>query len=284
MNIAVKLLPANFGRMLHQVKVQDKILTYKKTGKGLKPLLLFHGFGQNHQAFDSLIESLAETYTLYSFDIFFHGESHWPGEQTLEKETWALFMNQLFQENQIERFSLLGFSMGAKFSLATVELFPERVDRLVLIAPDGIRINFWYRLATDTALVRRFFKGMILKPRRLLRLTKFSRSLKLVDNGLLVTAEYQMNTQQRRERVYYSWVVFRKLKFRMKKIAQLIEQYNIKPLVIVGRFDKIIPPKRMRPLMHQLPAHVFHLIQSGHNQLIENSKSLVVSFLNEKKN
>ncbi len=269
--------------MLSTLRHKEACLSYKKTGTSKNTFLLFHGFGQNHQAFDSLTESLAKTHTLYSFDLFFHGKSHWPGEKALKKETWAVFINQLLQENQIERFSLLGFSMGAKFSLATVELFPDRVDHLVLIAPDGIQINFWYRLATDTLSIRRLFKSMIHKPQRLLRLTKFSRSLKLVDNGLLVTAEYQMNTQQRRERVYYSWVVFRKLKFKMEKIARLIEQYNIKPLVIVGRLDKIIPPKRMKPLMRQLPPPVFHLIESGHNQLIENSKSLIVSFLNEKK-
>ena len=86
-------------------------LSFQKTGSGDKILILFHGFGQHKQIFDELTSELESQYTLYSFDLFFHGTSQWNrGEQALEKETWRTAMHQFLGEKKIKKFILLGFS------------------------------------------------------------------------------------------------------------------------------------------------------------------------------
>ena len=253
-------------------------LSFQKTGSGDKILILFHGFGQHKQIFDELTSELESQYTLYSFDLFFHGTSQWNrGEQALEKETWRTAMHQFLSENKIEKFSLLGFSLGGKFALATLELFPEKIERVFLLAPDGIKTNLWYSLATYPLLLRRFFKSMILKPNRLHKLVGVLQKLNLVDKGLLRFAESQMDTQAKRERVYYSWVVFRHLKFDMRTISHLINSNSIKLTLLVGRYDKIITIKNMDRLIRHVKNYQLEILETGHNGVISKSISIIKS-------
>ena len=100
---------------------QQTKLFFTKVGNEPKSLLLFHGFGQNHEAFKRLEDSLQTSYTIYAFDIFFHGLSRWnKGEQPLEKLFWKELLSEFLKQNEIESFSLLGFIMGGKFALASL--------------------------------------------------------------------------------------------------------------------------------------------------------------------
>ncbi|NJN41120.1 MAG: alpha/beta hydrolase [Flammeovirgaceae bacterium] len=102
-------------------------LHYVKAGHGPKTILVFHGFGQNHQTFEKLVGFVPADYTIYSFDIFFHGESKWnKGEQLLKKEFWNNLWVEFLAQTQIEKYSLIGFSMGGKFVLASYMASPKK--------------------------------------------------------------------------------------------------------------------------------------------------------------
>ncbi len=251
---------------------QGHRLHYAVTGQGAVPLLLFHGFGQTHQALQSLAQPLGERYRLYYFDLFFHGESTWSGgERALEKEVWKALLDQFLRDNPMHQFSVLGFSMGGKFALATLEVYPDRVNEIFLLAPDGIKTSFWYSLATYPLALRRLFKSMITHPKRFHALAVVAHRLRLIDRGVLRFVEYQMNTEEKRARVYYSWVVFRHLKFDLKKIANLINTRSVAVVLLVGRYDKIITAANMQGLLRQVPHARFQILEAGHNDLIEKS-------------
>ena len=256
--------------MQHSVIFKNSTLCYQKSGHGKKVLLLFHGFGQHRHAFVQLTETLAPHYTLYSFDLFFHGQSQWAlGEQPLEKAMWNEIMIDFLSEHEIKNFNLMGYSLGGKFVLATLELFPTRIDHIFLLAPDGIKTNFWYSLATYPLLLRRFFKSMILKPGRLHTVTTLLYALRIVDNSLLRFAKSQMDTQEKRKRVYCSWVVFRHLKFNMKKIAGILNGNTIGLTMVVGKHDKIITEKNMERLLRYVNDHQLEILDTGHNGVID---------------
>src|SRR5690349_5025567 len=108
-------------------------------------MLAFHGFGQGKEAFSTFGEALSSDYTLYSFDLFFHGKSEWNyEEEPLEKEFWSEIIQRFLKEQDIRSFSVVGYSMGGKFALATVEAFPTHVKEVYLLAPVGIWISPWY--------------------------------------------------------------------------------------------------------------------------------------------
>lgn len=243
-------------------------LFYTKLGNGKEVLLLFHGFGQDNTAFTPLARSLSHRYTCYIFDLYFHGKSKWAhDEQPLEKKEWSTILQQFLLENQIDSFSLLGYSMGGKFVLATLEAYAERINKVFLLAPDGIKTSFWYNLATYPIILRKVFKSMINHPGRFLSISKTLNRIGVVDKGVLRFAEHQMNTTEKRQRVYYSWVVFRKLRFGLKALASHINQHHIPVTIIVGKYDKVITPASMNDFVKQLDQPRVVVIEAGHNFL-----------------
>ncbi len=218
------------------------------------------------------MEVLKSEYTLYAFDLFFHGQSMWSSREAVEKKDWHEIINQFLQQENITELEIAGFSMGAKFALATLEAFPDRIKKLTLLAPDGIKTSFWYSLATYPITIRALFKSMILHPNRLYRITKTLRSLGLVDKGLLRFAESQMDTEEKRKRVYFSWVYFRHLKFDLDQIVSLLNNNQIPLILIVGQHDKVIQAQNMDGFAQKIKFKRFEIIEAGHNDLIKKTK------------
>lgn len=260
---------------METTQYKDALLTFQRSGKGPKPLLVFHGFGQSSQVFRELSQTLNERYTLYIFDLFFHGSSEWNyGEQPLEKEFWNQLIHQFLTQQNIQSFSVLGYSMGGKFALAITEAFPERVKEIFLVAPDGIKTSMWYSLATYPLMLRSLFKSMILKPDRFQFITSLASKLRIIDKGLVRFAETQMNTEEKRKQVYYSWVVFRHLKFDVAKIATLINSNNIALTVVIGKHDKIITAENMNILLKRVKKYKLDILETGHTGLISKLSTL----------
>lgn len=255
----------------------NNLLHYVKAGNGKHPLLVFHGFGQDHTLYVPLLKSLSKKYTLYIVDLFFHGKSEWnDGEIPLQKSTWKSIVESLLKDQHIETFSILAYSLGGKFALATIESFPGRVSEVFLLAPDGIKTSFWYSLATYPPFLRKFFKSMIFRHERFLKMANKLGQYKLADPGLIRFADYQMNTETKRKRVYYSWVVFRHLTFDLREIARLINENNIRLTMIAGKYDKVIRPENMHRLLKHVRDYKFEILESGHTGLIQESLYLLM--------
>ncbi len=259
------------SKIPESVSYEGSILFFHRYGQGSKNILLFHGFGQDHKAFQSWIDVVKTEYTLFVFDLFFHGESIWPNRQALEKKDWKEIISLLLQKEGITKFDLAGFSMGGKFALATLEAFPERTESIFLLAPDGIKTNFWYSLATYPIAFRKLFKSMINRPQRFKAIENFAVKVRLIDKGIVRFIESQMDTPEKRERVYNAWVVFRHLKFDMRAIANILNSNKIQTVVIVGKYDKIITTKNMDRLLKKLDRYKLEILETGHNGVIQES-------------
>jgi pimeloyl-ACP methyl ester carboxylesterase len=256
------------------VHFKNSKLHFTTLGNGPESLLMFHGFGQDNNSFYPLSYIISSQYTAYVFDLYFHGESQWAhGEKPLEKEHWKETLQQFFRENKINHFNLAGYSLGGKFALATFEAFPEKTKALILLAPDGIKTSFWYSLATYPLMLRKIFRSMIDYPERFQTIARLLHECGLVKKGVLKFAEFQMNSREKRARVYYSWVVFRHLKFNLKKIAGLINHHKVALTVVVGQYDQVIQPKNMERLLRNVNNYVFETPEVGHTGLIAASGS-----------
>jgi pimeloyl-ACP methyl ester carboxylesterase len=254
----------------HYLEDKKALLHYSKYGKGEKVLLCFHGYGQSLASFRELEDQLKDEYTIYSFDIFYHGQSFWhEKDHPLTKTYWRGLMERFLTENSIHRFSLMGFSMGGKFVLSLLECFPESIDKITLIAPDGIHTSFWYNIAAYPSWTRGLFRRIILKPGFYFTLLKTLRFFHIVDKGVLRFAANQMNTRAQRRMVYYTWVVFKELKFDMKELAVLMIKYNIRLEMFLGTHDRIIREGNMHKLLKKISNYELHVLESGHSHLIK---------------
>lgn len=143
---------------------------FQKYGSGPRVVLAFHGYGQGEGHWRTMVGVLGPEVTVYAIDLFYHGRSRLAkADAPLTKSRLGELLGDFLRAQGIGQFSLLAFSMGAKFALTAVEAFPDQVEQVWLIAPDGLQRQFWYSLATYPPWMRGVLGRAVLRPQRLLR-------------------------------------------------------------------------------------------------------------------
>lgn len=246
-------------------------LHYRAYGSGPRVILAFHGYGQGEGHWRTLIGELGPEVTVYAFDLFYHGRSRLAKvDAPLTKQRLGELLNDFLTANSIENFSLLAFSMGAKFALTAVESFPDRVQRVWLIAPDGLQRQFWYSLATYPPWMRGVLGRAVLRPQRLLQFLGTLEQRRLVPSNLVRFAEWQLESREKRLRVYRSWVGFRLLTFSLKDLAQLLNRRPTPVTFFLGRHDQVIPHAGLQRFIGLLQGAETIVLEAGHAGLIYN--------------
>lgn len=225
--------------------------------------------------FAALARTVQSQYTAFAFDLFFHGASTWQNSRPLTRRRWRELVAAFLQQQGIEKFSVLGFSMGARFALATARAFPTQVREVFLLAPDGLKLNPWYALAVYPWPTRWLFRQLTLRGSWFDRLAAFLQQRGWVHFSLLRFAQYQMNTPERRARVYFSWITFRRLMFSSRRMATLFNKHDIRVTLIVGIHDPVIPPSYVEEFARRLKHVTLHELECGHHNLISASAALL---------
>ena len=238
-------------------------------GHGPKVMLAFHGIGQDHNCFMPLVEVLKEQYTFYLFDLPFHGQSPALDEEKLTIPAWQALIEEFLIEDNIQRFSVTGFSMGGKFALATLQLFPQRIESCWLLAPDGITESPWYRLATRFWLSKNLFRFFVSNVSHFKKLASILVSIGLIEKSAVKFAETTLSTPAQRERVYRSWIGFSLIRADMKLIARFVKENNIDLKIFLGKYDALLPAHYVHPLTKRLPNVKPIILKTGHHRLIE---------------
>lgn len=254
---------------IREFSVDTSRMTYRKYGDGPVVLLAFHGFGQDHEAFSPFKKALSNQFTLYAIDLFFHGNSHYTGSCLLTKANWSNLIDQFLTAHSIDRFTLVGFSLGGRFALATAEAFTDRLDQLLLIAPDGITLNRWYWLATYSRTGRWLFQYTLRHLSALVIVGHVFARLGLLNRTLLRFAEISLGTPEQRTLVYNSWTQFHQIHSDMNTMANLLNERSTRVRFFTGAFDRIVPGSYILPLSRKLRHYELTMLKTGHNRLIE---------------
>jgi pimeloyl-ACP methyl ester carboxylesterase len=164
---------------------------------------------------------------------------------------------------------LVGFSMGGRIALVTTSVFAEKIDNLYLIAPDGIEINAWYRVATKFSPLQGIFKYFTHSETSIYRkLVKEIGKYGLVHRTVLKLAETEMSTPEKRKKVYKTWMLYRFLEVETKKLAKVINENHINTLIYIGKYDRLINEKTVNALARHLEKVKVEVLESGHYRLI----------------
>jgi pimeloyl-ACP methyl ester carboxylesterase len=251
------------------VELEKARLHYQRYGQGERVILAFHGYGQDSGHFAPVAEALRPSCSIFAFDLFFHGKSKLPKSKTpLQKGFLADLIRQFLLEKQIGRFSVMAFSMGGKFALSLIESFAGQIDQVLLVAPDGIKTNFWYNLATYPGWMQGLFKRTVLRPAPFFRFVSFLDRHKIVDKGLLRFANWHMESTPKRLRIYRSWMGFSQLTFDIRKIVRLINENQIQLLLFLGEFDQVIPQRSLQVFIKALETGRVISLKTGHTYLL----------------
>jgi pimeloyl-ACP methyl ester carboxylesterase len=111
---------------------------YKETGpQGAPALLLLHGFGSSLQAWDDWSLKLEQKYRLIRLDLPGFGLTGASPANDYSEEKDLAILTHFVDKLGLEKFSVVGHSMGGKMAWSLAASQPERVQALVLMAPDG---------------------------------------------------------------------------------------------------------------------------------------------------
>ena len=120
---------------LHHVVIHGHRRAFVRTGSG-PALLLLHGLGCDHTTWRPVVESLAKSFTVIAPDLLGHGDSDKP-RADYSIGGYANGMRDLLTLLGIDRVTVVGHSLGGGVAMQFAYQFPERTERLVLVAPGG---------------------------------------------------------------------------------------------------------------------------------------------------
>src|SRR5512139_1800069 len=109
---------------------------YVKAGSG-PVLLLLHGMGCDHTTWNPVIDRLAKRYTVIAPDLLGHGQSDKP-RADYSVGGYANGMRDLLTVLGIDKVTVVGHSLGGGVAMQFAYQFPERTERMILVAPGGM--------------------------------------------------------------------------------------------------------------------------------------------------
>lgn len=109
---------------------------FVKVGSG-PAVLLLHGLGCDHTTWEPVLDTLAKRYTVIAPDLLGHGQSAKP-RADYSVGGYANGMRDLLTVLGIDKVTVVGHSFGGGIAMQFAYQFPERTERMVLVASGGL--------------------------------------------------------------------------------------------------------------------------------------------------
>lgn len=247
------------------ISVTGGQLHYYRFGQGPELVFAFHGYGEEGLSFSELAEVLGPTYTLIALEMPFHGQSLWQGPLFFPPEQLAGILENLAGS---QPFSLLGYSMGGRISLQLLQMIPDKIKGLVLIAPDGLHRNPWQWIATRTWLGNRIFRFTMQHPAWLFGLMRLGVALGFFQPGIRKFAMYYLGEAAARHILYQRWTTMRGFRPAITTLRKNINTHPIQVQMLFGKYDRIILSKNASRLSRGLETKVTTRIEATGHQLL----------------
>lgn len=263
------------------IRYKSSDIAWIRYGDGPQVLLCFHGYGEEASAFEFLAKFAENQFTIYAIDLPFHGETAWK-EGLNFTETDLLQIVSLIVADTSRPMTLLGFSLGGRVALSYYQAAPGKVKKLVLLAPDGLKVNFWYWLATQTRIGNRFFSFTMKHPEWFFSMLKVMNKAGLINASIFKFVNYYVGNKEVRNLLYTRWTTLRNLKPNRKRIKKLVQQFNTPVRLVYGKHDRIILSsvgEKFRKGTEQ--QCTLTVIPSGHQVLHEKHAEEIINVLVE---
>jgi pimeloyl-ACP methyl ester carboxylesterase len=245
---------------------------YWQMGDRGSAIILLHGGNGSIEFWLYNIATLAQNHQVYAFDMVGAGRSDSP-DATYSLAYQAEFLSSFMTALNLNTATLIGNSMGGGVALEFTRLYPDRVDRLVLVDSMGFgaEISLGIRLITLPAIVNLLRPGRWMIP-AMLR-SNFYDGNKLPPEW--IEFRYPIFALPGRNHVILKLgqsnfnlagvlpEVYQPIFDNLPKISQ-------KTLIIWGDCDRIIPVKHAYIAAERLPNSQLHIFPNcGHHPYLE---------------
>ncbi len=236
-------------------------LTYEVwNNQNPKWLIAFYGFGQQAIVFEELQHLCKENCNILviNFPI---------DEQYISLEKYTLEVKKIIEKYQIKKFSVLGYSLGARILLSIIPFFSSQINQVFLVAPDGIKIHFLYQFSTKNWLGKKIFELYIMHGGIFIPFYKFLYRIGIFSKAFSLFCIWYCRNKIVRFRVYQVWNSFADFIPDLNYLQKIFTENNIKVISYWGKNDAIIHEKIKQKFSKLFPdAEVITLIE-GHELL-----------------
>jgi len=132
--------PLEFSQINYGYKVKftnsSPKMAYIEQGNG-EILLLVHGLASNAGFWRYNIPELSKYFRVIAVDLPGYGKSE-KGDYSYNMTFFANSIKNLLDELKIQKVNFVGHSMGGQIGIQFDLMYPERIDKLILVSPAGI--------------------------------------------------------------------------------------------------------------------------------------------------
>lgn len=268
-------------------QINGHTVFYVVKGEG-KPLILVHGYGAAMWVWEKQIDTLSRHYRVYALDLVGHGFSDRP-KMTYTPDAYIHFFRDFMDGVGIQKATLIGNSMGGGIAWAMAALFPERIDKLILI--NSIPPDVLDQVRNESFRTLVAIKNIPLLP-YVVMASRNRNSVKwvlqeCVSNIRLITPE-MVDRQYQISRIKgTTWVLYSTFKEAegARKLEDRLSSIDHPTLLIWGKRDLIFPPSVGESLHQAISGSKLEIIEKGaHIPMWENPDEVnraILSFLKE---
>ena len=125
---------------------------YDLTGPSDAPVIVFvHGLGLNRKVWDQFVPRFAQRYRVLNYDLFGHGETVAPPQKP-NLTTFSEQLLDLLDELEIQKCSIIGFSLGGMINRRFAIDHPERLQSMAILNSPHERGDEAQKLVEQRAL------------------------------------------------------------------------------------------------------------------------------------
>lgn len=225
------------------------------------PVLMLHGFGSSLHTWDRWAESLATQHRVVRVDLPGNGLSL-PDPAGDYSDARALeLLLALLDQLGVERTSIVGHSMGGRIAWTLAARHPERVHKLVLVAPDGFASpRFDYGKSVDVPATLTVMRYVLPRPVLKMNLQAAYARPDTLDEDLVSRYHDLIRAPGARaamlERLRQTVLV---------RPEPLLGQIQAPTLLLWGELDRMIPITNAQDYLQALPgSRLVSLSDTGH--------------------
>lgn len=264
-------------------------LHYYRFGNGKKTMLCFHGYGMHGKQFKVLTEKLGEEYTFYGFDLFFHQQTLLKDnsiqhiKKGLSKSDFCAVINAFCEQEAIDRFSVISYSLGTHYATVLAEQEAARIDKLIIMAPAVLRIFLPLRLAAKNRMANYIFRKVFLSESRVRSILQLCRKLRVFDEKGHQILLSEMETLDLRFAFYANVTYLKHMEPKHDRLIAELNKNKVKCYFIFGKRDPMFPSHLADQWISQLDSVKKLVIDEDHDMVNPNLADKLYDLINDHK-
>ena len=262
------------------IRTDNRVIRYRKRGKGDNPLIFIHGLGAFIEVWNPLMDSLDEKkFSMFAIDLPGHGKTKFPKSEMKEfyseNGPFIKAIDLLIEQENISNPILVGNSMGGGISMLYSIFRSKKISGCVLIDPFGGNnsIGVMYRLMSARP-VNWYYKRQ--KPTRETISLGWKNSFSASEppEWLIQESQKYYNDRENWESYFnlvkYAVSIFGLRKKNLNKIREEFSKSQIPKIVIWGEKDKVLSISEGQKYFSDVKNASFMVIKNaGHVPMIE---------------